>query len=161
MARASTATLRCMSRSLQVLTPGGRTRHASSDQVLRVEAPPQWVCIRQDGRWCLRRCTNALTTLRDARVSKPSDWVSQLSSTVSSSSSYDLRVAVVESCPSPRLYVDGIFWTEQSRNTARLGSIGIYTAQLYRFKISQWERCFFSSLNWLNLYWSKMYISKN
>ena len=160
MARASTATLRCMSRSLQVLTPGGRTRHASSDQVLRVEAPPQWVCIRQDGRWCLRRCTSALTTLRDARVSKPSDWVSQLSSTCVFKFILWLKNGssgiLPKSTPIRRW-----FFCPELRNTVCLGSIGIYIAQLYRFQISQWERCFFSWLNWFNFNWSKMYISKN
>ena len=53
------------------------------------------------------------------------------------------------------------FFCPELRNTACLGSIGIYTAQLYRFQISQWERCFFSWLNWLNFNRSKMYISKN
>lgn len=155
-------------------------------QVLWVEVAQQWVCIRQDGRWCLRPTHGAWAanlqwpeileelrrrycsrnfatlylTLRDARVSKPSDWASQLSSTVSSSSPYDLGMAVVEPCPSPRLYVDGFFCPE-IRRTACLGSIGIYTAQLYRFQISLWEGCFFSWLNWLNFNWSKMYISKS
>lgn len=71
----------------------------------------QWPEILEElrRRYCSRNFATLHLTLRDTRVSKPSDWVSQLSSTVSSSLPYDLGMAVVESCPSPRLYVDGFF----------------------------------------------------